>query len=139
MPTRSQAALEACSSLYAMAVKSCAAAPPPSTPATETDALAASIAAQSNAMASQANNLTIFNFIFAVALAVAAITWGFYVRTKAQRMAKEAAEEWMERYAPGMIAELNAEMQNLRPSEPAAQADALEADPAVDPGQEGRQ
>lgn len=90
-------------------------------------------------MASQANNLTIFNFIFAVALAVAAITWGFYVRTKAQRMAKEAAEEWMERYAPGMIAELNAEMQNLRPSEPAAQADALEADPAVDPGQEGRQ
>lgn len=96
--------------------------------------LAASIAAQSNAMAAQANNLTIFNFVFAVALALAAITWGFYVRDKAKRMAKDAADKWMDENAPGMIAEIMSKM-TVPQQEGQNQADALERDLAK--GEEG--
>lgn len=102
-------------------------------PASNTDALAAAIAAQSNAMAAQANNLTIFNFVFAAALAVAAITWGFYVRDKAKRMAKEAADNWMDANAPGVIADIFAKMSVRQPEED-DQGDALSRDPAKGDG-----
>ena len=79
-------------------------------------------------MAAQANNLTIFNFFFAAALALAAITWGFYVRDKASRMAKGAADKWMDEHAPGMIAEIMSKM-TVPQQEGQNQADALGRDP----------
>jgi len=80
-------------------------------------------------MAAQANNLTLFNVFLAIVTVLAVIAWGAYIRTRAHRIAKEAADQWMDANAAGIIAELNARM-NPGVSTADQQAGALAGDPA---------
>jgi hypothetical protein len=70
------------------------------------DALSASIAAQSSAIASQATYLTLGSIIFAIVALLAAVGWGWLVKQWAEKAAKDAVREWMEQNAPGQIAEV---------------------------------
>ena len=77
------------------------------------DALAASLAAQSNAISAQANYLTLGSIIFAVIAIVVAVGWGWLVKHWAEKAARDAVNDWMNQNAPGEIARILA---NLTPS-----------------------
>lgn len=85
-------------------------------------------------MAAQANNLTIFNVVLAVSLFLLAVTWGSYVKRRAERMAKEAADKWMDANAPSVVAELLSQMTTGPSSGPQDQGDALQNDPVKGDG-----
>jgi hypothetical protein len=68
------------------------------------DALAVSIGAQTNAIAAQANYLTLGSIILAVIAIVAAVGWGWLVKRWAEEAARDAVKKWMEQNAPGQMA-----------------------------------
>lgn len=82
-------------------------------------------------MASQANNLTLINLILAVLAVLGVIGWSVFVKHRAEKMAKESAEAWMDVNAPGIIAEIQANLSFPPPSPGGgadSQGDALAAD-----------
>ena len=98
--------VKTCVKMVSEVAKQCAAPTPAPTPAPNFDALAASLAAQANAIASQSSWLTFGGVIFAVMAIVAGLGWGYLVKGWAERTAKDAVREWMDANAPGEIAKV---------------------------------
>lgn len=79
-------------------------------------------------MAAQANNLTIFNIVLAIAAILGLLGWGWFVKDRAEKMAKASAEAWMNQNAPSEIARINAAMSSGGDETPEEQAEALAND-----------
>lgn len=100
MPDRLTVA--ACERIVVAATKSCAVpaqqAAVPTPEPSSFDALAVAIAQQNNMIAGIALLIGLIGLL-------AAVGWGLWVKLWAERSAKEAAREWMERNAGDLIAE----------------------------------
>lgn len=104
--------INACAGLVARIVPHCAptiAAPP----SPNTDALAASLAAQGNAISAQANYLTLATIVLGIVAVLATLGWGWLVKIWAEKAANDAVEDWLNKNAPDMISKLVA---NIIPS-----------------------
>jgi hypothetical protein len=74
------------------------------------DALAVALAAQSNAMAMQANYLTFATLILAVVALLFALTWAYLLRLIAERSARDAVHDWINRDGPGFVSDIVAKI-----------------------------
>jgi len=72
---------------------------------TNFDALAASLAAQANSIAAQSNYLTFATLVLGLVAVLLALGWGVIVKIWAEKAAKDAVSEWMNKNANGLIAE----------------------------------
>jgi len=74
------------------------------------DALATSMAAQSNAIAAQSNYLTLGSLVLGAIALVGVISWAYFVKAWAETAAREAVDEWMDKRGVAMISELVAKI-----------------------------
>lgn len=143
MADKAQIAVETCERLVngvaAQCVTQKVASPAPNP---DFDALAASLAAQGNAISSQANYLTIWTIVLGVVAILATVGWGWLVKIWAEKAAKEAVTEWMDKNAANefskIVADLipswmdggNAPSPDRRPLSQQEQEEGLGEDPA---------
>lgn len=134
------AAIKACTDLVAKAVPHCAPSIP-TNPPPESDALANSLAAQANAISAQANYLTLATIILGILALVAAMAWGWLVKIWAEKAAKDAVTEWLDRNAAAEISKLVGDIIPnwtdggglSRPMSQTEQEEGLGGDPTKDP------
>lgn len=134
-------AISACPGLLAKATPHCAPAIPPTEAPANFDALAASLAAQSNAISAQANYLTFATLVLGVIAVFLTLGWGLLVKIWAEKAAKDAVDDWMSKNANDAISVIVA---NIIPSDGGAsgrppltqqeQEEGLSGDPTKDPG-----
>jgi hypothetical protein len=74
------------------------------------DTLAVSLAAQSASISSQANFLTIGAIAIGIVALSAAVGWGWFVKIWAEKAARDAVTEWMDRNAATEIAKVVADI-----------------------------
>ncbi|WP_293373611.1 hypothetical protein [Phenylobacterium sp. SCN 70-31] len=76
-------------------------APPPA----NLDALTASLAAQANAIAAQSNYLTFATLVLGLIAVFLTFGWGLLVKIWAEKAAKDAVAEWMNKNANDLISQ----------------------------------
>ncbi len=103
----------ACPGIVAPATPHCVPSIPAPTPPPNFDALAASLTAQGNAIAAQANYLTFATLALGVIAVFLTLGWGILVKIWAEKAAKDAVSEWMNKYATDEISKIVA---NIIPS-----------------------
>lgn len=74
------------------------------------DALAVALTAQSNAMAMQSNYLTFATLILAVVALLFALTWAYLLRLIAERSARDAVHDWINRDGLRFVSDAVAEI-----------------------------
>jgi hypothetical protein len=84
--------VQTCVKMVSEAAKQCAAPTSAPTPGPNFDALAASLAAQANAIASQSSWLTFGGVLLAVVALIAGVAWGRHVATTAKMEARRVSE-----------------------------------------------
>lgn len=132
MASSAQISLSTCAKMVEHATTQCAASGAPAAPsAPDFNAMAASLAAQNNAIAIGAAALGAVGLVVALGGIIAGIAWSNAVKQEAreagEEAAKKAASEWMDKQGADLIAEKVAEIMADRGADAKANAEA-EAD-----------
>jgi hypothetical protein len=146
MADKAKMAVATCERLINSATAQCTAAKAPAAaPASpDFDALAASLASQGNAISQQANYLTMWTIVLGIVAILATVAWGWLVKIWAEKAAREAVTEWMNRNAANEISAIvagvvptwmdggNTPSPERRPLSQQEQEEGLGEDPAQD-------